>query len=107
MLLFLCPQGGLIQLAEMAWHQGTDLYSFCNSRLFTCMVRPSDCGPGSWLLWMLQSDCALPLRATGWSHAVQCVMVHACSLTASWDVWDNTSTIALPDRLLIMLKREQ
>lgn len=31
----------MIQLAEMAWHQGTDLYSWNNSRLFTCMVsRP-------------------------------------------------------------------
>lgn len=31
--------GGLIQLAELAWHQGVDLYSWGNNRLARCMVR--------------------------------------------------------------------
>lgn len=31
-------QGGLIQMAELAWHQGVDLYSWNNSQLMTCMV---------------------------------------------------------------------
>lgn len=30
--------GGLIQLAEMAWQQGVDLYSYRNNILFTAMV---------------------------------------------------------------------
>lgn len=30
--------GGLIQLAEIAWQQGVDLYSYKNSKLFTAMV---------------------------------------------------------------------
>jgi hypothetical protein len=33
--------GGLIQLAEIAWHQGVDLYSYNNSRLVNMMVRSS------------------------------------------------------------------
>jgi hypothetical protein len=44
--LLTCPvdpnfalHSGLIQLAEMAWQQGLDLYSYQNSRLFTAMVR--------------------------------------------------------------------
>lgn len=36
-------QGGLIQMAELAWHQGRDLYSWNNSRLFTCMVCHMGC----------------------------------------------------------------
>lgn len=30
--------GGLIQVAEIGWQQGKDLYSYKNNQLFTAMV---------------------------------------------------------------------
>lgn len=76
--MFDALQGGLIQMAELAWHQGRDLYSWNNSRLFTCMVCHALCLSPLHSADISQLHAVQSLTPQG-GTPVDCLWCHTCA----------------------------